>query len=181
MLISNCSISPAIRNPGCGKLISDPFNVPCGTWTSNHSYSITYTNDQCAKPSPPACVQFALGVCKLSFSPLQLSPPPQVGGTMVIKTESCRFSGLRIYPGHGMTMIRVDSQVFKFLSSKTKRLFNLRWEHWSHETWRGLKALRLDFRSHVKSNEYRMLFFLVLFCVWRCSYTSTKLVLLSGP
>mmetsp|Transcript_29104 Transcript_29104/g.48853 ORF Transcript_29104/g.48853 Transcript_29104/m.48853 type:complete len:155 (-) Transcript_29104:240-704(-) len=42
---------------------------------------------------------------------------------MVVKTEQCRFSGLRIYPGHGSTLIRVDSQLFKFLSSKTKRLY----------------------------------------------------------
>ena len=39
---------------------------------------------------------------------------------MVIKTETCRFSGLRIYPGHGMTMVRVDSQIFKFLNAKIK-------------------------------------------------------------
>lgn len=45
---------------------------------------------------------------------------------MVIKTESCRFSGLRIYPGHGITMVRVDSQIFKFLNSKCKRLYGAR-------------------------------------------------------
>ena len=37
---------------------------------------------------------------------------------MVVKTETCRFSGLRIYPGHGSTLIRTDSQLFKFLSKK---------------------------------------------------------------
>ena len=42
---------------------------------------------------------------------------------MVIKTETCRFSGLRIYPGHGMTLIRVDSQIFKFLNAKIKSLY----------------------------------------------------------
>ena len=42
---------------------------------------------------------------------------------MVVKTETCRFSGLRIYPGHGSTLIRVDSQLFKFLSQKCKSLY----------------------------------------------------------
>mmetsp|Transcript_34870 Transcript_34870/g.48366 ORF Transcript_34870/g.48366 Transcript_34870/m.48366 type:complete len:158 (+) Transcript_34870:130-603(+) len=45
---------------------------------------------------------------------------------MVIKTETCRFSGLRIYPGHGSTLIRTDSQLFKFLSKKCKRLYTQR-------------------------------------------------------
>lgn len=45
---------------------------------------------------------------------------------MVLKTETCRFSGLRVYPGHGSTLVRTDSQVFKFLSSKVGRLFRQR-------------------------------------------------------
>ena len=35
---------------------------------------------------------------------------------MVVKTEVCSFSGLRIYPGHGILFIRSDSKSFKFLS-----------------------------------------------------------------
>jgi hypothetical protein len=27
------------------------------------------------------------------------------------RTETCAFSGFRIYPGHGMTYIRVDGKV----------------------------------------------------------------------
>ncbi|ACO65506.1 predicted protein [Micromonas commoda] len=45
---------------------------------------------------------------------------------MVLKTEVCRFSGLKIYPGHGMRLTKTDSQTFLFLNAKCKRLFNLR-------------------------------------------------------
>eukprot|EP00898_Chlorokybus_atmophyticus_P006861 jgi/Chlat1/7176/Chrsp57S09127 len=45
---------------------------------------------------------------------------------MVLKTETCRFSGLRIYPGHGMRYVRGDSQMFVFLNAKCKRYFHLR-------------------------------------------------------
>jgi large subunit ribosomal protein L24e len=30
---------------------------------------------------------------------------------MVLKTQTCRFSGLRIYPGKGILFIRIDGQV----------------------------------------------------------------------
>merc|ERR1712232_495085 len=46
--------------------------------------------------------------------------------TMVLKTESCRFSGLRVYPGHGMTFVRTDSQIFKFLNAKIQSLYRQR-------------------------------------------------------
>merc|ERR1712146_400229 len=45
---------------------------------------------------------------------------------MVLKTETCRFSGLRVYPGHGMTFVRTDCQIFRFLSAKVKHLYNQR-------------------------------------------------------
>ena len=45
---------------------------------------------------------------------------------MVLKTEVCRFSGLKIYPGHGMRLTKMDSQTYLFLNAKCKRLFNLR-------------------------------------------------------
>ncbi|CAN6303042.1 unnamed protein product [Urochloa humidicola] len=41
---------------------------------------------------------------------------------MVLKTELCRFSGAKIYPGKGIRFIRADSQVFLFANSKCKRL-----------------------------------------------------------
>ncbi|KAL9687422.1 hypothetical protein QQ045_031823 [Rhodiola kirilowii] len=46
--------------------------------------------------------------------------------TMVLKTELCRFSGQKIYPGRGIRFIRSDSQVFLFANSKCKRYFHNR-------------------------------------------------------
>ncbi|KAD4585011.1 hypothetical protein R6Q59_036342 [Mikania micrantha] len=43
---------------------------------------------------------------------------------MVLKTELCRFSGQKIYPGKGIRFIRSDSQVFLFANSKCKRYFH---------------------------------------------------------
>lgn len=45
---------------------------------------------------------------------------------MVVKTETCSFSGLRIYPGHGIFFVRGDSKGFKFISKKVKSLFHQR-------------------------------------------------------
>merc|ERR1712072_1671716 len=45
---------------------------------------------------------------------------------MVIKTEICRFSGLKIYPGHGVKYFRTDTQSFLFLKRKCRTLFNQR-------------------------------------------------------
>jgi len=45
---------------------------------------------------------------------------------MVLKTEVCRFSGSKIYPGRGIRFIRSDSQVFLFLNSKCKHYFHNR-------------------------------------------------------
>merc|ERR1712087_341514 len=47
-------------------------------------------------------------------------------GTMVIKTETCRFSGIRIYPGRAVKFVRSDTQIFTFLESKCRTLFNQR-------------------------------------------------------
>ncbi|XP_019186609.1 PREDICTED: 60S ribosomal protein L24-like [Ipomoea nil] len=45
---------------------------------------------------------------------------------MVLKTELCRFSGAKIYPGRGIRFVRADAQVFLFLNSKCKRYFHNR-------------------------------------------------------
>merc|ERR1712124_220731 len=49
-----------------------------------------------------------------------------VTSAMVIKTETCRFSGLRIYPGRAVKFVRTDTQIFTFLKSKCRTLFNQR-------------------------------------------------------
>jgi large subunit ribosomal protein L24e len=46
---------------------------------------------------------------------------------MVVKTEVCAFSGSRIYPGHGITYVRIDNKSFKFVSCKVKCYFQNRW------------------------------------------------------
>ena len=45
---------------------------------------------------------------------------------MVVKTDTCSFSGLRIYPGHGIFFVRGDSKGFKFINHKTRSLFTQR-------------------------------------------------------
>ncbi|KAJ7530075.1 hypothetical protein O6H91_15G078000 [Diphasiastrum complanatum] len=45
---------------------------------------------------------------------------------MVLKTEICRFSGSKIYPGRGIRFVRADSQVFLFVNSKCKHYFHNR-------------------------------------------------------
>ena len=42
------------------------------------------------------------------------------------RTETCRFSGLRIYPGRAVKFVRTDTQIFTFLKSKCRTLFNQR-------------------------------------------------------
>jgi len=46
---------------------------------------------------------------------------------MVVKTEVCAFSGSKIYPGHGITFVRIDNKAFKFVSCKVKSYFAHRW------------------------------------------------------
>eukprot|EP00884_Botryococcus_braunii_P002027 jgi/Botrbrau1/11825/Bobra.0224s0022.2 len=41
---------------------------------------------------------------------------------MVLKTTTCRFSGLKIYPGRGILFVRVDGQQFLFINRKAKSL-----------------------------------------------------------
>merc|ERR1712083_856546 len=41
---------------------------------------------------------------------------------MVVKTETCSFSGLKIYPGHGILFVRADQKSFKFISRKVKSM-----------------------------------------------------------
>jgi len=40
-----------------------------------------------------------------------------------MKVETCSFSGFKIYPGKGKVYIRIDSRVYRFVSSKPESLF----------------------------------------------------------
>jgi len=42
---------------------------------------------------------------------------------MVVKTDTCSYSGLRIYPGHGIFYVRADQKSFKFINRKSKSQF----------------------------------------------------------
>ena len=55
----------------------------------------------------------------------------------MLKTEVCRFSGSRIYPGKGIRFVRSDSQVFLFMNSKCKRYFHNRLKP-SKLTWTAM-------------------------------------------
>merc|ERR1711920_1042581 len=45
---------------------------------------------------------------------------------VAMKLELCSFSGFKIYPGHGRTMVKADGKTFKFLSAKTQRAHDLK-------------------------------------------------------
>ena len=60
---------------------------------------------------------------------------------MVVKTETCFFSEVRIYPGHGSRLVRRDGRVLVFANHKCvahyankKRAQNLRWS----QAWRRM-------------------------------------------
>merc|ERR1711936_1233202 len=40
---------------------------------------------------------------------------------VIMKIELCSYSGLKIYPGHGKRVVKVDGRVFHFLSKKCQR------------------------------------------------------------
>jgi large subunit ribosomal protein L24e len=65
------------------------------------------------------------------------------------RTLKCSFSGLTIYPGHGMKFVRKDSSAFTFLNHKIKQLF------WN--TRGQLKASRIawtvEYRKQHKKSE----------------------------
>ncbi|CAN4117186.1 unnamed protein product [Withania somnifera] len=59
------------------------------------------------------------------------------GSYIARKTELCRFSGAKIYPGRGIRFIRSDSQVFLFVNSKCKHYFHNRLKP-SKLTWTAM-------------------------------------------
>ncbi|KAK7060687.1 60S ribosomal protein L24 [Halocaridina rubra] len=43
-----------------------------------------------------------------------------------MKLQLCQYSGFKIYPGHGKTMVRTDGRTYVFLNSKCERGFRLK-------------------------------------------------------
>ncbi len=43
-----------------------------------------------------------------------------------MKIELCAFSGYKIYPDHGRTLVKVDGKTYKFLSGRTQKAHDLK-------------------------------------------------------
>merc|ERR1712007_185890 len=66
-------------------------------------------------------------------------------GTM--KISLCHYSGYKIYPGHGKTMVKVDGKSFNFLDSKCERAHMMK-RNPRNTTWTVLYR-----RKHKKGQE----------------------------
>merc|ERR1712080_372196 len=44
----------------------------------------------------------------------------------VMKIDLCCYSGYKIYPGHGRTLVKADGKSYKFLSSRTHKAHMLK-------------------------------------------------------
>ncbi|KAF0709115.1 hypothetical protein AaE_012972 [Aphanomyces astaci] len=66
---------------------------------------------------------------------------------MISRTETCAFSESRIYPGHGIRLVRKDGNAYTLLNSKCKSLFLQRKKpakiHWTLSWRRMNKKLRV--------------------------------------
>merc|ERR1711945_85275 len=63
------------------------------------------------------------------------------------KIELCVYSGYKIYPGHGRSLIKVDGKNYKFLSGRTHKAHLLK-PNPREVTWTGLYR-----RKHKKGQE----------------------------
>merc|ERR1711902_430419 len=63
------------------------------------------------------------------------------------KIELCVYSGYKIYPGHGRTLIKVDGKSYRFLSSRTHKAHILK-RNPREVTWTVLYR-----RKHKKGQE----------------------------
>ncbi|RHY40853.1 hypothetical protein DYB30_012072 [Aphanomyces astaci] len=67
---------------------------------------------------------------------------------MISRTETCAFSESRIYPGHGIRLVRKDGNAYTLLNSKCKSLFLQRKKpakiHWTLSWRRMNKKLRVQ-------------------------------------
>ena len=67
---------------------------------------------------------------------------------MVIKTDPCAFSELKIYPGRGSRFAGKDGRIYFFISSKTRSLYHQRIKpvklYWTQASRRFLKKTKVD-------------------------------------
>merc|ERR1712072_324154 len=67
---------------------------------------------------------------------------------MVIKTETCSYSGFKIWPGRGKILVRQDQKMFRFVTGKTeschlmkRRNLTTRWTvHYRRINKKGISA-----------------------------------------
>ena len=78
---------------------------------------------------------------------------------MVVKTETCFFSEIRIYPGHGSRMVRRDGRLLTFGNHKSvahflnrKRAQNLRWTQSWRRNHKKVASDRLTQKKLVKKS-----------------------------
>ena len=73
-----------------------------------------------------------IGACwragRLDWEVAEGRPPSSACSSLLAccRTQTCRFSGLRIYPGKGTLYIRTDGQQFLFARQKCRAMFNQR-------------------------------------------------------
>ena len=67
---------------------------------------------------------------------------------MVIKTDPCAFSELKIYPGRGSRFAGKDGRIYFFISSKTRSLYHQKIKpvklYWTQASRRFLKKTKVD-------------------------------------
>lgn len=79
---------------------------------------------------------------------------------MVIKTETCSYSGLKIWPGRGKTYVRMDQKAFRFGDGKAeachlmkRRNLTTRWTvHYRRINKKGISAEEATKRRKAKKN-----------------------------
>ena len=67
---------------------------------------------------------------------------------MVIKTDPCAFSEVKIYPGRGSRFAGKDGRIYFFISSKTRSLYHQKIKpvklYWTQASRRFLKKTKVD-------------------------------------
>merc|ERR1711934_637145 len=67
---------------------------------------------------------------------------------MVVKTDPCAFSEMKIFPGRGTRFAARDGRVHYFISSKTRSLYHQRIKpvklYWTQASRRFLKKVKID-------------------------------------
>ena len=67
---------------------------------------------------------------------------------MVVKTEACAFSDMKIFPGRGSRFAAKDGKLFYFISSKTRSLFHQKIKpvklYWTQASRRFLKKVKIE-------------------------------------